>query len=70
MIARILVPALSGTLFGAGLALGGMTHPARVRGFLDLFGAWAFYVLIHTLHTPIFLKNPFGFLNILKYKAI
>ena len=40
MIARILVPALSGTLFGAGLALGGMTDPARVRGFLDLFGAW------------------------------
>ena len=40
MIARILVPALSGSLFGAGLALGGMTDPARVRGFLDLFGAW------------------------------
>lgn len=31
---------LSGTLFGAGLALGGMTNPARVRGFLDIFGAW------------------------------
>lgn len=31
---------LSGTLFGAGLALGGMTDPARVRGFLDIFGAW------------------------------
>ncbi len=30
----------SGTIFGAGLALGGMTDPARVRGFLDLFGAW------------------------------
>jgi uncharacterized protein len=30
----------SGTLFGAGLALGGMTDPARVRGFLDLFGDW------------------------------
>ncbi|MBI1404091.1 MAG: YeeE/YedE family protein [Porphyrobacter sp.] len=35
-----LVPLVSGTLFGAGLALGGMTDPARVRGFLDLFGAW------------------------------
>jgi uncharacterized membrane protein YedE/YeeE len=34
-------PALiSGTVFGAGLALGGMTDPARVRGFLDLFGDW------------------------------
>lgn len=31
---------LSGGLFGAGLALGGMTDPARVRGFLDIFGAW------------------------------
>ena len=40
MINRILVPALSGTVFGAGLALGGMTDPARVRGFLDLFGNW------------------------------
>ena len=29
-----------GTLFGAGLALGGMTDPARVRGFLDIFGEW------------------------------
>lgn len=31
---------LSGVLFGAGLTLGGMTEPARVRGFLDLFGNW------------------------------
>lgn len=38
---RIALPSLvSGTLFGAGLALGGMTNPARVRGFLDLFGEW------------------------------
>ena len=40
MIGRILPPLLSGTLFGAGLTLGGMTNPARVRGFLDLFGDW------------------------------
>ncbi len=40
MSARILVPAASGILFGAGLALGGMTNPARVRGFLDVFGDW------------------------------
>ena len=40
-MSRITIPSLiSGTLFGAGLALGGMTNPARVRGFLDLFGAW------------------------------
>ena len=35
-----LVSLLSGTLFGAGLALGGMTNPVRVRGFLDIFGDW------------------------------
>lgn len=35
-----LVALASGTIFGAGLALGGMTDPARVRGFLDLLGAW------------------------------
>jgi hypothetical protein len=40
MIRNILIPLASGTIFGAGLALGGMTDPARVRGFLDLFGAW------------------------------
>ncbi len=40
MIARVGVPLLAGSLFGAGLALGGMTDPARVRGFLDLFGNW------------------------------
>lgn len=40
-LARRLIPPLaSGTLFGAGLTLSGMTDPARVRGFLDLFGNW------------------------------
>ena len=37
------VPAISllaGTLFGAGLTISGMADPARVRAFLDLFGAW------------------------------
>ena len=40
MMRQYLPPLLSGSLFGAGLALGGMTDPARVRGFLDLFGDW------------------------------
>lgn len=40
MIRQLLPPLLSGGLFGAGLALGGMTNPARVRGFLDIFGDW------------------------------
>lgn len=31
---------VSGLVFGLGLILGGMTDPAKVKGFLDLFGAW------------------------------
>jgi uncharacterized membrane protein YedE/YeeE len=31
---------VAGGLFGAGLAVSGMTDPARVIGFLDIFGAW------------------------------
>lgn len=29
-----------GLVFGAGLAVSGMTNPAKVTGFLDLFGRW------------------------------
>jgi uncharacterized membrane protein YedE/YeeE len=29
-----------GVLFGAGLAVSGMTNPAKVLGFLDFLGAW------------------------------
>ncbi len=29
-----------GLLFGLGLIISGMTNPAKVIGFLDLFGAW------------------------------
>lgn len=31
---------LAGLLFGLGLAVSGMTDPARVLGFLDIAGAW------------------------------
>ncbi|HEU4428471.1 MAG TPA: DUF6691 family protein [Myxococcota bacterium] len=31
---------LSGLVFGAGLALAGMTNPAKVLSFLDVAGAW------------------------------
>ena len=31
---------ICGLLFGFGLALSGMTDTAKVRGFLDLWGAW------------------------------
>lgn len=31
---------LAGTLFGGGLAVGGMVDPVRVRNFLDVGGHW------------------------------
>jgi uncharacterized membrane protein YedE/YeeE len=30
----------AGALFGAGLAISGMTKPSKIIGFLDPFGAW------------------------------
>jgi uncharacterized membrane protein YedE/YeeE len=40
MMRDMLIPLGAGTIFGAGLTIGGMTDPVRVRGFLDLFGNW------------------------------
>jgi len=37
---RLFLIFLAGGLFGAGLAISGMTDPGRVIGFLDVFGAW------------------------------
>ncbi|WP_244546581.1 YeeE/YedE family protein [Bosea sp. OK403] len=40
LIAQVLVALLAGAVFGLGLSLSGMLDPARVRGFLDVAGAW------------------------------
>lgn len=37
---KILAALLSGSLFGLGLAMAGMTDPAKVIGFLDITGRW------------------------------
>ena len=37
---RDIVAYFSGILFAAGLAIGGMTMPSKVIGFLDFFGVW------------------------------
>jgi hypothetical protein len=37
---RTAVAGIWGVVFGVGLALGGMTNPAKVLGFLDVAGAW------------------------------
>lgn len=34
------IAAISGLIFGVGLIASGMTDPAKVKGFLDLAGAW------------------------------
>ena len=34
------VALVSGLLFGAGVYISGMSNPAKVVGFLDIFGAW------------------------------
>ncbi len=36
----LLASFVSGVIFGFGLILSGMTNPAKVIGFLDIFGAW------------------------------
>lgn len=40
MSMRAFVILFAGALFGSGLAISGMTNPARVLGFLDVAGAW------------------------------
>lgn len=37
---KLILILLAGGLFGAGLAISGMIDPARVIGFLNVFGAW------------------------------
>lgn len=37
---KIVLVLVAGGFFGTGLAISGMTDPARVIGFLDVFGNW------------------------------
>jgi uncharacterized protein len=37
---QFIAPLLCGLIFGAGLLVSGMVQPAKVLGFLDIFGAW------------------------------
>ena len=40
MMKNFFVPLTSGIIFGIGLVIGGMTNPAKVMGFLNVFGNW------------------------------
>jgi hypothetical protein len=40
VVVRLVLAALAGLLFGAGLLVSGMTQPIKVIGFLDVTRAW------------------------------
>ena len=40
MIKNFLIPSICGIIFSIGLVLAGMTNPAKVMGFLNIFGNW------------------------------
>jgi uncharacterized membrane protein YedE/YeeE len=40
VIVAIVISAVAGLIFGLGLIISGMSDPAKVQNFLDLFGAW------------------------------
>jgi len=39
-VLKAVTPLLAGIIFGLGLLVSGMNNPAKVRGFLDIFGDW------------------------------
>ena len=40
MMKNVMVPLISGIVFSIGLVIAGMTNPAKVLGFLNVFGNW------------------------------
>ena len=38
MMKNVIVPLTSGIVFGIGLVIAGMTNPAKVMGFFNIFG--------------------------------
>jgi len=40
MMKNIFIPLTSGVIFAIGLVIAGMTNPAKVMGFLNVFGNW------------------------------
>ena len=66
---KLLLSLAGGVLFGAGLALSGMSDPGRVIRFLDPFDDWDPTLLFvmggALLITPGFLTDGIGFLMLL-----
>ena len=56
-----IISLISGVIFGFGLTVSSMTNPAKVLGFLDLFGQWD-PSLIFVMIGAIIVSSPFFFL--------
>jgi hypothetical protein len=56
-----IISLISGAIFGFGLTVSSMTNPAKVLGFLDLFGQWD-PSLIFVMIGAIIISSPFFFL--------
>jgi uncharacterized membrane protein YedE/YeeE len=64
-----MISLVSGTIFGFGLIVSSMTNPAKVLGFLDLFGQWD-PSLIFVMIGAIIISSPFFFLLKSKEKPL
>jgi|TARA_B110000438_G_C15588124_1_gene552620 uncharacterized protein len=64
-----IISLVSGIIFGFGLTVSSMTNPAKVLGFLDLFGHWD-PSLIFVMIGAIIVSSPFFFLSKSKRKPL
>ena len=64
-----IISLISGAIFGFGLTASSMTNPAKVLGFLDLFGQWD-PSLIFVMIGAIIISSPFFFLLKSKEKPL
>ena len=64
-----IISLISGVIFGFGLTVSSMTNPAKVLGFLDLFGQWD-PSLMFVMIGAIIVSSPFFFLTRNKVKPL
>ena len=64
-----IISLISGAIFGFGLTVSDMTNPAKVLGFLNLFGQWD-PSLIFVMIGAIIVSSPFFFLLKSKEKPL
>ena len=64
-----IISLISGAIFGFGLTVSSMTNPAKVLGFLNLFGEWD-PSLIFVMIGAIIISSPFFFLLKSKEKPL